>query len=223
MRAATGSRWAAALTGVLFRTPPDACGRAPGTGHGMADASRRLVVVRHAKSAWPKGVPDAQRPLNERGRRDAPAAGRWLRRHVEHVDAVLCSPAERTRQTWELLAAMLGSAPDPVFDARLYGAAADMLLTVVRELPRRRRLRDGARAQPGYGRRRHVADRRVAEDAHVGDRSAAPCRRLEAGEPGRGRARRARDAPRLTVSVTSQAVSQTSNQARKGRPGRGDS
>jgi phosphohistidine phosphatase len=101
----------------------------------MADASRRLVVVRHAKSAWPKGVPDAQRPLNERGRRDAPAAGRWLRRHVEHVDAVLCSPAERTRQTWELLAAMLDNAPDPVFDARLYGAAADMLLTVVRELP----------------------------------------------------------------------------------------
>jgi phosphohistidine phosphatase len=101
----------------------------------MADASRRLVVLRHAKSAWPKGVPDAQRPLNERGRRDAPAAGGWLRRHVEYINAVLCSPAVRTRQTWELLSAMLDDAPEPVFDARLYGAAAKKLLTVVRELP----------------------------------------------------------------------------------------
>lgn len=39
---------------------------------------RRLVVLRHAKSAWPD-VPDSERPLAPRGRRDAPAAGRWLR------------------------------------------------------------------------------------------------------------------------------------------------
>ena len=49
--------------------------------------SRRLVVVRHAKSAWPDDVPDEQRPLNPRGRRDAPVAGRWIRERVERVDA----------------------------------------------------------------------------------------------------------------------------------------
>jgi phosphohistidine phosphatase len=96
---------------------------------------RRLVIVRHAKSAWPDGVPDEQRPLNARGRRDAPAAGRWLRDHVGHVDAVVCSPAARTRQTWNLLAAELDEVPDPVLDERVYAATADALLTVVREIP----------------------------------------------------------------------------------------
>jgi phosphohistidine phosphatase len=94
--------------------------------------SRRLVVVRHAKSAWPDDVPDAQRPLNKRGRRDAPAAGRWLRDLVGQVDAVVCSPATRTRQTWELIAAELDGAPAPAFDERVYAASAETLLAVVR-------------------------------------------------------------------------------------------
>jgi phosphohistidine phosphatase len=94
--------------------------------------SRRLVVVRHAKSAWPDDVPDAQRPLNKRGRRDAPAAGRWLRDRVGHVDAAVCSPATRTRQTWELIAAELDGAPDPAFDERVYAATVGTLLAVVR-------------------------------------------------------------------------------------------
>jgi phosphohistidine phosphatase len=101
----------------------------------MADGSRRLVIVRHAKSAWPDGVPDARRPLSARGRRDAPAVGRWLRERIGHVGAVVCSPAVRTRQTWELVAAMLGGAPVPVFDQRIYAATAEELLALVRELP----------------------------------------------------------------------------------------
>lgn len=94
--------------------------------------SRRLVVVRHAKSAWPDDVPDPQRPLNPRGRRDAPAAGRWIRDRVGHLDAAVCSPATRTRQTWALLASELDGAPDPVFDDRVYAASEETLLAVVR-------------------------------------------------------------------------------------------
>jgi phosphohistidine phosphatase len=93
------------------------------------------VVVRHAKSAWPDGVPDAERPLNPRGRRDAPAAGRWVRDHSGHLDAVVCSPATRTRQTWRLIAAELGGPPEPVVDDRVYEAGVDSLLAVVRGLP----------------------------------------------------------------------------------------
>jgi phosphohistidine phosphatase len=96
--------------------------------------SRRLVIVRHAKSAWPEHTPDEQRPLNARGRRDAPAAGRWLRDRVGHVDAVVCSPAARTRETWGLIAAELDGAPDPIFDERVYAATAETLLAVVRGL-----------------------------------------------------------------------------------------
>jgi phosphohistidine phosphatase len=97
--------------------------------------SRRLVVVRHAKSAWPDDVPDPQRPLNKRGRRDAPAVGRWLRDRVGHLDAVVCSPATRTRQTWALIAAELDGAPDPVFDDRVYAATVETLLGVVGGIP----------------------------------------------------------------------------------------
>jgi phosphohistidine phosphatase len=96
---------------------------------------RRLVVVRHAKSAWPDDVPDAERPLNARGRRDAPAAGRWIRDRVGRIDAVVCSPATRTRQTWRLIAPELDGPPDPILDDRVYAATVDTLLAVVREIP----------------------------------------------------------------------------------------
>jgi phosphohistidine phosphatase len=98
-------------------------------------ARRRLVVLRHAKSAWPDGVPDVRRPLNDRGRRDAPAAGRWLRKHVGVLGAVVCSPAQRTRETWTLAAAELDHAPTAVFDDRVYAAEPEELLEVVRGLP----------------------------------------------------------------------------------------
>jgi phosphohistidine phosphatase len=96
---------------------------------------RHLVILRHAKSAWPDGVPDRRRPLNGRGRRDAAAVGRWLRENVGRLDVVVCSPAERARQTWELVAAELADAPDPTFDEDVYGASPSSLLTVVAALP----------------------------------------------------------------------------------------
>jgi phosphohistidine phosphatase len=98
-------------------------------------SERHLVVLRHAKSAWPDGVPDRKRPLNGRGRRDAVAAGRWLRDNVGGLDVVVCSPAERARQTWELVAAELADPPDPTFDEDVYGASPDTLLDVVAALP----------------------------------------------------------------------------------------
>ncbi|WP_431044796.1 SixA phosphatase family protein [Streptomyces sp. P1-3] len=74
---------------------------------------RWLVLLRHAKSAWPDGVDDQERPLAPRGRRDAPAAGRWLRDVGRVPDLAICSPARRTRETWELAARELGPAVPP--------------------------------------------------------------------------------------------------------------
>ena len=101
----------------------------------MTTAQRQLVILRHAKSAWPDGVPDRQRPLGERGRRDAPAVGRWLRAHIGRLDAVVCSPAQRARQTWALVAAELDDPPAARFDDDIYGAPPATLLAVVRKLP----------------------------------------------------------------------------------------
>jgi phosphohistidine phosphatase len=95
---------------------------------------RTLILVRHAKSAWPPDTPDARRPLAERGRRDAPAVGRWLRAHIATIDRVVCSPAVRAVQTWNLAAAQLPGTPPACFDERLYGASAAGLLAVTHEL-----------------------------------------------------------------------------------------
>jgi phosphohistidine phosphatase len=96
---------------------------------------RRLVVLRHAKSAWPVDVADHERPLAPRGRRDAPAAGRALAEADCLPDLALCSTAVRARRTWELAAAEWGTPPPVRHDRRLYAAGPAGLLTVVREVP----------------------------------------------------------------------------------------
>ncbi|MGW7280642.1 SixA phosphatase family protein [Streptomyces sp. NPDC054844] len=96
---------------------------------------RRLVVLRHAKSARPAGVADRDRPLAGRGRREAPAAGRALARAGRLPDLALCSTAVRARQTWELASAQWGTPPSVHYDARLYAAGVPDLLEVVREVP----------------------------------------------------------------------------------------
>ena len=98
----------------------------------VADEPRRLVLLRHAKSAWPD-VPDNERPLNGRGRRDAPAVGRWLQSSGYVPDVVLCSTASRTRETWELLAPELDADPPVLFEQRIYEASALSLLHLLRE------------------------------------------------------------------------------------------
>ncbi|MFE0798937.1 SixA phosphatase family protein [Streptomyces sp. NPDC058812] len=96
---------------------------------------RRLVVLRHAKSARPAGVADHDRPLAGRGRRDAPAAGRTLAQAGRLPDLALCSTALRARQTWELASAQWGTPPSVHYEARLYAAGVPELLEVVREVP----------------------------------------------------------------------------------------
>jgi phosphohistidine phosphatase len=103
-----------------------------------SDTTRQLILLRHAKSDWPD-VPDRERPLAKRGRRDAPRIGRWLREHGYQPDVVVCSSARRTRQTWDLVAPELGGSPAVHFEPRAYAASAQTLLYLAQELPGRYR------------------------------------------------------------------------------------
>jgi phosphohistidine phosphatase len=100
---------------------------------------RTLLVLRHSKSAYPADTADVDRPLATRGQRDAVAVGRWLRDQGLAPDFVVCSPAERARQTWDLVSDQLGWAGQEPgmlrYDARLYEASPGDLLTVVQETP----------------------------------------------------------------------------------------
>jgi phosphohistidine phosphatase len=90
--------------------------------------TRRLILLRHAKSAWPD-LPDHERPLAKRGQGDAPIIGRWLREADLAPDCVLCSTARRTRETWQLMLPELGtSAPQVRYEERVYAANSETLL-----------------------------------------------------------------------------------------------
>lgn len=93
---------------------------------------RRLCLVRHAEAA-PALVSDVDRPLTERGAAEAAGVGDWLAERGVAPDAVVVSPALRTRQTWERLAAALPGAPQPALDPRLYRNTLDDYLDVVRD------------------------------------------------------------------------------------------
>lgn len=100
----------------------------------MTSSNRRLVVVRHAKSDQhqPEDVVDHDRPLSDRGRRDAPALGRWLAAETGAPDLVLCSTALRATQTWLLASAAFDEAPVMTERAELYAASPGTELAVVR-------------------------------------------------------------------------------------------
>jgi phosphohistidine phosphatase len=89
--------------------------------------SRTLLLLRHAKSDYPAGVPDHDRPLAPRGMREAPLAGDWIRANAPAVDAVLCSTATRTRQTLERTGI---DAPVEYVD-RLYDAVPGTVIDVI--------------------------------------------------------------------------------------------
>jgi phosphohistidine phosphatase len=98
---------------------------------------RRVVLLRHAKSAWPAGVPDHERPLAGKGRRNAKAAGGWLRAEGPVVDLVLCSDAVRARHTWEIASAVLPKRPPCTVLPDLYGAEPEQVLDLLRDCPAR--------------------------------------------------------------------------------------
>ena len=86
--------------------------------------TRTLVLMRHGKSGYPDGVPDHDRPLAERGEREAALGGQWIISDVGTVDAILCSTATRTRET---LVATGIEAP-VTFEERIYGASPDEII-----------------------------------------------------------------------------------------------
>ncbi len=89
-----------------------------------------LILLRHAKSTYPDGVADHERPLAPRGVREGALAGDWIRANLPEVDTVLCSSATRTRQTL----AHTGIGAPTQFVDRLYDATAGIAIDVINKL-----------------------------------------------------------------------------------------
>ena len=78
-----------------------------------------IIIIRHAKSEWGTGVPDIERPLMERGRRDARAIGPLLAPYS--IDLAWVSAAQRTQETWALACETGASALDTDVRNSFYG------------------------------------------------------------------------------------------------------
>ncbi len=94
---------------------------------------RRLILFRHAKAVPTDGsIRDYDRPLDTRGRKDAPKMGAYLARHRLVPDLAIVSPAKRTRETWELAAAAFPVPPPVIYEDRLYDASPQIILDVIK-------------------------------------------------------------------------------------------
>jgi len=98
---------------------------------------KRLLLLRHAK-AIPGTTKsgDHGRPLNERGKLDAPRMGIAMQHKRYLPDRVLCSTAKRTLETWEHVAPELDGKPEVVFSDELYLAPWKLIASMVRAQPR---------------------------------------------------------------------------------------
>jgi phosphohistidine phosphatase len=98
----------------------------------MTERDRWLVMLRHAKSGYPRGVPDRQRPLTGKGRRNAQAVGEWFRDEGPKLELALCSDALRARHTWEIARMAIDPLPVTQMRPELYGGGPDVVLELAR-------------------------------------------------------------------------------------------
>jgi phosphohistidine phosphatase len=94
--------------------------------------AKRLLLLRHAKSSWDDpALADHDRPLAPRGRKASKLLGAHLRQDQPRISLVLCSSAQRTRETLEFVA----PTGEVLIERGLYGASADELLERLRRVP----------------------------------------------------------------------------------------
>jgi phosphohistidine phosphatase len=95
-----------------------------------------ISIWRHAKAERPENyASDFERPLTERGHKDAARMAALVAHLEPSIDLILSSPAARTAQTVQALTAQIDGAIDPLWNESIYLAAADTLLALLKALP----------------------------------------------------------------------------------------
>lgn len=97
---------------------------------------KTIYLIRHAKSSWENpGLRDKDRPLNSRGRRDAPFMAKLLRGQGVNPDQLISSPANRALTTATFFAEAFGKrADDIIIMDRIYEAYSEDILQIIRQL-----------------------------------------------------------------------------------------
>jgi phosphohistidine phosphatase len=95
--------------------------------------TKRLILIRHAKSSWDAPFDDHSRTLNNRGRASATALGSYLKMRGDCPDGIYCSDAARTIETTECIVAAMGTTPTIHHLNRMYNASPAALWNVLRK------------------------------------------------------------------------------------------
>ncbi len=97
---------------------------------------KTLILVRHAKSSWDKvGMDDIERPLNERGKEDAPVMAKRLKDKKIDIDIFISSPAKRAHKTCKYFAKEYGlDKKNIVLIDKLYGASITAFLEAISKI-----------------------------------------------------------------------------------------
>jgi phosphohistidine phosphatase len=98
---------------------------------------KRIHIIRHAKSSWAEeGMRDFDRPLNDRGERDAPIMAARLKARIGKIDLIAASPARRTTLTSDFFCDEFGYSKDQIkFIPTIYEAPLEALIKAVNDLP----------------------------------------------------------------------------------------
>lgn len=98
---------------------------------------KTVIVVRHAKSSWAnEGQPDIERPLNERGKADAPEMAKRVKERLNKIDLFVSSPAKRAHKTAKFFAEEFGVDKEKILIVKgLYEAAPSAFYSAIAQLP----------------------------------------------------------------------------------------
>jgi phosphohistidine phosphatase len=97
---------------------------------------KTILILRHAKSSWKdEGLPDRERPLNKRGRREAPEMGQRLKAENLVPERIMSSPAKRAQATAEAAATACGFMGKIETKDRFYPGDPEDYIKVLRGLP----------------------------------------------------------------------------------------
>jgi phosphohistidine phosphatase len=96
---------------------------------------KSLLILRHAKSSWSQaGLADFERPLNDRGKADAPRVGRLIRRQGVMPDLIISSAARRAIATAERVAQAAGCEASLEVSTSLYHGGPEAYLEALRQV-----------------------------------------------------------------------------------------
>jgi len=94
---------------------------------------KKLYLIRHAKSSWKDdSLSDFERPLNKRGKNDAPLMGKFLKKKNIMPDYILSSPAGRAKRTAKIIAKEIGFSKKIKYDEDVYEATTSTLFDIIK-------------------------------------------------------------------------------------------